>query len=156
MCDYSLAAFRSRLAVEGEELIVYRFPTRCLGLISPADPEAVNPDFAVWEGRFTARQLPCAVCIPHGAGLLLHDISLRLQRQLGVGAEEQVMFIQMSAEVGRYRDGLRFKNGQEILLQRLSEGQSARVLSLSLAALSENEPDAVEAIGAALDWRTLG
>ena len=101
MCDYSLAAFRNRLAVEGEELVVYRFPTGCLGLISPADPEGVKPEFGVWQPRFSAREFPCAVCIPHGARLLLHDIPLHLQRQVGVGAEEHVMFIQMSADVGR-------------------------------------------------------
>ena len=143
MCDYSLAAFRNRLAVEGEELIVYRFPTRCLGLISPADPEAVKRGLSVWQAPFTPREFPCAVCIPHGAHLLLHDIPLRLQRQLGVGAEEHVMFIQMSAEVGRYRDGLRFVNGQEISLQRLLQGQRADVLSLSSPTLSDEETDAI-------------
>ena len=155
MCDYSLADFRNRLAVEGEELMVYRFPTRCLGLISSADPD-VKREFAGWQTHFNPREVPCAVCIPHGARLLLHDIPLRLQRQLGVGAEEHVTFIQMSADVGRYRDGLRFMNGQKISLQRLLQGQRTDVLSLSLAALSEEEPDAVEAISSAVDWWTLG
>jgi len=36
ICDYSLASLRTRLAVEGEELFVYRFPTASLGLTSPA------------------------------------------------------------------------------------------------------------------------
>ena len=150
MCDYSLAAFRNRLAVEGEELMVYRFPTRCLGLISSADPD-VKRELAGWQTYFSPREAPCAVCIPHGARLLLHDVPLRLQRQLGVGAEEHVTFIQRSADVERYRDGLRFMNGQEISLQRLLQGQRADVLSLSLAALSEEELDAVEAISSAVD-----
>ena len=34
MCDYSLAGLRTRLAVEGEELVVYRFPTGSIGLTS--------------------------------------------------------------------------------------------------------------------------
>src|SRR6266567_6356520 len=120
MCDYSLAAFRNRLAVEGEELMVYRFPTGCLGLISPDDPAAVKRESGVSQARFTPREIPCAVCIPPGARLLLHDIPEHLQRQLGVGAEEHVTFIQTSAEAYRYRDAVRFKNGREILLQSLN------------------------------------
>jgi hypothetical protein len=34
MCDYSLAGVPNRLAVEGEELQVHRFPTGALGLTS--------------------------------------------------------------------------------------------------------------------------
>lgn len=34
MCDYSLFTMPNRLAAEGEELVVHRFPT---GLTSPAD-----------------------------------------------------------------------------------------------------------------------
>lgn len=34
MCDYSLAHFRSRLAVEGEPLVVHRFPSGSRGLAS--------------------------------------------------------------------------------------------------------------------------
>jgi hypothetical protein len=45
---------------------------------------------------------------------------------------ETVEFIQTSADAGRHRDGVRFSNGQEILLQRLAEGQRATVLSLAL------------------------
>ena len=142
MCDYSLAAFRNRLAVEGEELIVYRFPTGCLGLISPAAPEAVQRAFGVWQPRFNAHEFPCAVCIPHGASLLLRDIPKHLQQRVGVGAEEHVTFIQMSAS-GRYRDGVRFRKGQELLLQQLLQGQRADVLSLSSPTLPEEETDAM-------------
>ena len=37
MCDYSLMAVPNRLAREGEELVVHRFPTGSLGLAAPAD-----------------------------------------------------------------------------------------------------------------------
>jgi len=37
MCDYSLHHFSNRLAVEGEQLLVHRFPTGTLGLASPFD-----------------------------------------------------------------------------------------------------------------------
>ena len=131
MCDYSLAGLRTRLAVEGEELVLYRFPTGSLGLTSPAELEAHRKEFRGWQSWFDPREVPCAVCIPPGARLLLRDIPDHLQKHLGVGVVENVVFTQRSSESGRHRDGLRFKNGQEILLQRLTERQRAAVLSLS-------------------------
>lgn len=137
MCDYSLAALRTRLAVDGEELTTYRFPTGSLGLTTPAELEMYKPEFHGWWSSFDPANVPCAVCIPHGSRLWLRDIPERLQVKLGISAEEPVTFIQMSAEVGRHRDGVRFANGQEILLQRLAEGQHARVESLTLAEVGE-------------------
>ena len=149
MCDYSLAGLRTRLAVEGEELVVYRFPTGSLGLTSPAELEAHRKEFYDWQRRFDPREVPCAVCIPPGARLLLRDIPDHVQKHLGVGVEESVVFTQRSGEVGRHRDGFRFPNGQEILLQRLVERQRAAVLSLS-SALPEEETDAVAVASLAL------
>ena len=131
MCDYSLAALRTRLAVVGEELVTHRFPTGSLGLTTPAELELHRPGNGWWPSLDPA-EVACAVCIPHGSRLALRDIPERLQQRLGIGAEEDVVFIQMSAESGRYRDGVRFSNGQEILLQRLVEGQHASVLCLQL------------------------
>ena len=151
MCDYSLTAFRSRLAVEGEELIVYRFPTGCLGFVSARDPDVPQREFAGWPIRFDPLEFPCAVCIPPGARLVLRDVPDRLRRQLGVGAEESVMFIEAS---GRYRDGIEFANGQKLSLQRLVEHQRADVLSLSSMIVSEEETDA-DVISSAIDWLTV-
>ncbi|MBV8551664.1 MAG: hypothetical protein JOY54_10210 [Acidobacteriaceae bacterium] len=139
MCDYSLAALRTRLAVESEQLIVYRFPTGTLGLTSPTELEAGKHELSGWRSRLNARQVPCAVCIPPGARLMLHDIPDRLRRQLGVGAVEEVVFTQISAMPGRHRDSVQFKNKQEILLQQLAEGQRVEVLCLSLPETSEEE-----------------
>ncbi|HEX5430899.1 MAG TPA: hypothetical protein VFW83_02960, partial [Bryobacteraceae bacterium] len=107
---------QTRLAVEGEELSVYRFPSGSLGLTSPAELERCKPELRGWRSWFNPRQAPCAVCIPPGARLLLLDIPKRLQQQRGVGPSEPVVFIQTSATAGRHRDGLRFRNNQEILL----------------------------------------
>ena len=52
MCDYSLAGLRTRLAVEGEELVLYRFPTGSLGLTSPAELEGHRKEFRGWQHRF--------------------------------------------------------------------------------------------------------
>jgi hypothetical protein len=139
MCDYSLGALRTRLAVEGEALITYRFPTGSLGLTSPAELETHKKELRGWRAWFNPREVPCAACIPPGARLLLRDIPGRIQAQLAVGDTEEVVFIQTSAEEWTHRDGLRFKNGQQILLQRLDENQRVDVLSLSSEAPSELE-----------------
>jgi hypothetical protein len=114
-----------------------------LGLASPADLK-----------HATETQLPCrksvwrrlaeffdpprtepvpAVCIPPGARLQLQDISERMQQELAVGPAEEVTFTQISAAVNSYRDAVRFKNGREVRLQELREGQRVKVLDLSVA-----------------------
>jgi hypothetical protein len=127
MCDYSLAHFPNRLAVEGEQLVVHRFATRTLGLA---------PVRCGWKQLLFPARLP-AVCVPPGARLRLYDIPEDLQRRLGVGAVEEVTFMEQSLEAFTYRDGVRFANGREILLQQLTCGQRAEVLSLGVA---EEEP----------------
>ena|SRR5579862_2122604 len=120
MCDYSLPEVSSRLAITGEQLVTHRFLTGTIGLKSgrPRFLEILLPSKAT------------AVCIPPGARLLLHDIPRRLQKQLGVTSSEAVNFIQQSLEANTHRDGVRFANGREILLQELDPGQRATVLHL--------------------------
>jgi hypothetical protein len=120
MCDYSLAGLSNRLAVTGEPLIVRRFPSGCLGMSAPRRRwyEALFPSFAV------------AVCIPPGARLLLQGIPAHLQAQLKVSSTEEVTFIQRTADAFTHRDGVRFANGREILLQQLECGQQVKVLRL--------------------------
>src|SRR5258706_4369705 len=133
MCDYSLAALQTRLAVEGEELIVCHFPSGSQGLTSPAELERCKPELRGWRSWFNPRQTPCAVCIPPGAQLLLLDIPKRLQRPLGVGPSEHVTFIQTHATAGRHRDGVRFRNNQEIIFQHLAGGPRVVVRTLGCA-----------------------
>ncbi len=120
MCDYSLAHFPNRLAVEGEQLVVHRFSSRTLGLASP------RPSL---KQILFASSTP-AVCVPPGARLLLQDIPEHLQERLGVGTVEEVTFVEQSVEAFSYRDAVRFANGREILLQHLRCGQRVDVLSL--------------------------
>ena len=143
MCDYSLMAVPNRLAVEGEDLVAHRFPTGSMGLASPADLRRLaDPKQAQPRGWWSdlrnffsppVRQAAPAVCIPPGARLWLGDIPERLQKEMHVGAEEQVTFTQISAAVNSYRDAVRFSNGRQVRLQELKEGQRVRVLDLSLA-----------------------
>ena len=120
MCDYSLAYFPNRLAVEGEQLVVYRFACSTLGLASSR---------RTWWQRLFPSRVP-AVCVPPGARLRIEDIARPLQRRLGIGEVEEVTFVQQSAEAFTYRDAVRFVNGREILLQRLPCGLKVEVLSL--------------------------
>jgi hypothetical protein len=118
MCDYSLAGVPNRLAVEGEQLVVHRFPAS-LGLASACTPLAQSQNATP------------AVCVAPGARLLLRDIPEDLQSRFQVAASEEVTFVQLSANAYQYRDAVRFRNGQEILLQKLKCGQRVDVLCLS-------------------------
>ena len=74
-----------------------------------------------------------AVCIPPGARLHVQDIPMRMQQELSIGPAEDATFTQISAAVNSYRDAVRFRNGREVRLQELREGQRVRVLDLSVA-----------------------
>jgi len=156
MCDYSLMAIPNRLAVEQEDLVAHRFPTGSMGLASPADlrrlaepKEQARTFWSSLKNFFSPpRTTPvAAVCIPPGARLKLSDIPARLQTELGVTAEEEVTFTQITAAVNSYRDSVRFSNGRVLRLQELREGQRVRVLDLSGAEISEpvveEQPDFV-------------
>ncbi len=128
MCDYSLAHFPNRLAVEGEQLVIHRFATHTLGLASARRR---------WKEILFPGSKP-AVCVPPGARLLLQDVPAQIQQFLNVGPVEEVTFVQKSAESFVYRDAVRFANGQEALLQCLKSGQRVVVLSLGGEDMEEN------------------
>jgi hypothetical protein len=140
MCDYSLMNVPNRLAREGEELVAHRFASGSVGLVSYAD---LHPDIdpsapskrTLWSIMKEFLHPPVtnpvpAVCIPPGARLALRNMPEKMQRELGVGPTEEVVFTQITAATHTYRDAVRFSNGQEVLLQRLKEGQRVRVLAL--------------------------
>ena len=156
MCDYSLHVYPNRLANEGEELIVHRFGGASLGLASPSDLRpvinasscdatarkpwswaAIKEWFRANRPQWQPDKRTPAVCVPPGARLVLKDIPKGLQRELGIGEVEEVKFVEISAEVNTYRDAIRFKNGRQLLLQALREGQRVTVLSLSPAEVEE-------------------
>jgi hypothetical protein len=151
MCDYSLMALPNRLAREGEELVAHRFACGTMGFVSAADLRpALYPLTArlrnVWSDLWGVRNRPksqgvVAVCIPPGASLRVWDIPEYLQREIDVRRTEEVTFTQITASPFRYRDAIRFRNGRQILLQRLEEGQRVRVLGLSLAEFADAGPE---------------
>ena len=139
MCDYSLMAFPNRLARNGERLIVHQFACGAIGLASPSsipldDRRALRARIgAMWKavrGVTAQAGAVVAVCVPDGARLLVMDIPDYLQRDLNVHSREDVVFRQLTGAPFQYRDAIRFRNGRQILLQKLREGQRVRVLDL--------------------------
>ncbi|HKD04516.1 MAG TPA: hypothetical protein VKB79_01325 [Bryobacteraceae bacterium] len=140
--------YPNRLAVEGEQLVVHRFSSNSLGLVSPGDlkpphREETSERRSFWAGMreiFTSSEtctIP-AVCVPPGALLALDAIAERLRRRYGLNVQEEVRFEQLTAEPYAYRDAVVFQNGTKLKLQELSEGQ--RVTVLALTSSQQEEP----------------
>jgi hypothetical protein len=136
-----LVSFPDRIASDGQELVTHRFPGGVIALASPLDLKPqLNPlagrRCSFWSGlgdllglRTTPSVHP--VRILPGTRLLVRDIPEALQDEMGVSWSEKVVFTEIATPAGTYRDGIRFLNGREILLQRLQEGQRVRVLDSS-------------------------
>jgi hypothetical protein len=138
MCDYSLMAIPNRLAVPGDDLVIYRFGEGALGMAAAFDIQAkreCGKKQGFWPRlKEFFKQVPGipAVCIPPGSHLIVRDIPQELQRQYGLRSHiGEAVFTQLSVEAGAFRDAVRFNNGAEVLLQRFAEGQRVRVLSAS-------------------------
>jgi hypothetical protein len=157
MCDYSLQGVPNRLAVEGEQLVTYRFRTGSVGLTTPTDIAAANcpkpqgqyrrswwSALKTWlDPEMELDQVP-AVCIPPGAHLFMNHIPEGLRRKFALQAVEDVTFVQLSADAYRYRDGIQFLNDKQVLLQEITEGVRFEVLSLASSQQgTEAEPQRV-------------
>lgn len=157
MCDYSLQGVPNRLAVEGEELITYRFLTGSVGLATPADIAAAKRPkpqercrrswwsaLKQWLDPVIELDRVPAVCIPPGAHLFMNHIPEMLRLKCALHAVEDVTFVQLSADANRYRDGIQFRNGRQVLLQEIAEGVHFEVLSLAASQQgTEAEPQRV-------------
>lgn len=149
MCDYSLMNVPNRLANEGEILVTHKFATGSIGFASPyeiadsqvpARPEPGSFWNKVWAW-FVARPAVCqvpAVCIPPGAQLKILTVSESMRSLSGAEPLDEVTFTQITANWNQYRDALRTRTGQEILLQTIGEGVTAVVANLSL--VEERKP----------------
>jgi hypothetical protein len=130
MCDYSLELYRSRPAVQGEEYQLHRFRSGTLGFVDPVD-------------------CATAVCMPTGARLRLQGLDKSVQLAFGVGADEQVTMVCLPFRGNTHRDGVRFANGREVLLQNINVGVSAMLAPRDLVKIldleAEVERDRVDA-----------
>lgn len=90
---------------------------------------------SLWQ-RFRDSLLPeerCpvpALCLPPAARLVLRDVAPSLREKYALRSEEEVKFVQLSADPNTYRDALCFRNGTVLRLQHLPAGQRATVVSL--------------------------
>jgi hypothetical protein len=69
----------------------------------------------------------------------LEPVDRGLRRQIALGEIEDAIFIQAAAVEFSPRDGLRFRNGRQILLQKLPPGQRIRVQSIAGEIRSHDE-----------------
>jgi len=157
MCDYSLMAFANRLAVPGEDLVVYRFSSGAAGLASAYEIQAsrepaIPKKKGLWPalvGLFEMKEEPRvpAVCVPPGTLLLLRDIPASLMQEYDVLSNEQVTFTQATTDAYSYRDSVRFRNGRQISLQALQEGQRVRNLDQSGGISADSFPEIPAFVG---------
>jgi len=118
MCDYSLEAYRSRPAEAGEKLTLERFPSGSMGFTSGSVCDL-------------------AVCVPEKTTMLLDGLGEAVRQAYGVGAVEEVKTTRL--EGGPYKDGVRFANGTEVLLQRLDRGLKAVVVAFPEAIIKQED-----------------
>lgn len=109
MCDYSLEAYRTRPAREGERYVTTRFASGSIGLAAPGD--VMTP-----------------VCVACDTPLHIEGIPAFVQARLGVTAIEDATLTHLDR--GAFRDGVRFANGATIALQQLGTGASVTVTAL--------------------------
>ncbi len=143
MCDYSLELYRSRQAVNDEHYTLHRFGSGTLGFIAESD-------------------CTTAICMPAGARLRLDGLDKRLQRALRVGPTEEVVMIRLPFRNHTHRDGVRFANGREVMLQDLNAGLSAMLMPRDLTAIfdlkrvAEPTSGETEAFMPAMDRHSFG
>jgi hypothetical protein len=73
--------------------------------------------------------------MPAGARLRLDGISPRVQQARGLSPTADVVMIRCDSNGRVHRDGVRFADGQELLLQSLNPGVSATLLPRDLEAV---------------------
>lgn len=146
MCDYSLYSNETRLAEDGEELVLHKFTTGTLGFISASDlaqaeaqaktePEGFWPSLkALFLPPQEQKMRVPVICIPPGARLLLGDVPPKVQASLCIGSSEIAVFTEVSSRSYSYRDALLLPNGTRVLLQDLPPCLHAMVLSTAAEA----------------------
>jgi len=122
MCDYSLEAYKSRPAREGETITTHRFPSGSLGFVAPENATV-------------------AVCLACDTQLNLSNLPKAIQSSCDTGAKAAATFVRL--DTSPYRDGIRFENGKSVTLQQLGTGVSAFIVnSLTHEAITGRKRDA--------------
>ena len=124
MCDYSMACVSTRNAVEGERLVLHRFPNGVKGFVSQTELTTfTGQQNSVWKriSDWLFFKTPTAICLQPGSRLVVRDLP-------EAECDQEVDFIQ-SATADIFHDAIRCKDGREIPIQRLGVGQIVDVLS---------------------------
>lgn len=119
MCDYSLEAYRTRPAREGERYVTTRFNSGSIGLAAPGD-------------------MTIPVCVACDTPLHIEGIPSHVQARLGVGAIADATLVHL--DEGSFRDGVRFENGATTGLQQLGTGVGVTVTALLEKATRTERP----------------
>ena len=127
MCDYSLEIYASRPAVQGERYVLHRFRSGTAGFVAPSDCNT-------------------AVCLPAGARLRLEGFNEMARQAFGIRGTEMVEMIRLPFRGRTHRDGVRFADGREVLLQSLNLGVTATLVPRDLAGLFDLQSDAAPAL----------
>ncbi|HEY7211022.1 MAG TPA: hypothetical protein VH477_12170 [Bryobacteraceae bacterium] len=155
MRDYPFYTIRNRLAVKGEELVLYRFESGALGFVSTLDLQSAESAGLAEPQTFWSRlkeivfgrraaHIP-AVCVPPGARLLLDGVPPNIQTSLRVAPSEVVVFADISDRSYFYREALLLPDATRVLLQDLPAGVHALVLTLSSEPVQEPVHERVQA-----------
>ncbi len=118
MCDYSLEAYRSRPARQGEHYTTHRFASGTIGFITPGDTVT-------------------AICMAYDTKLTLDDIPQSVRTLAHVQASEPATFARLETRL--FQDGVRFANGTEVSLQQLGAGVKACVVDALLTPHLQHE-----------------
>ncbi len=123
MCDYSLEAYKTRPAREGETITTQRFPSGSLGFVAPENNTV-------------------AVCLACDTQLRLANLPASIQKACGTGETAIATFTQLDTTA--YRDAVKFESGKSVTLQQLGIGVSAMILDGLTQPTNMGEPPATE------------
>ncbi|MGI9408123.1 MAG: hypothetical protein ACR2O4_17230 [Hyphomicrobiaceae bacterium] len=119
MCDYSLEAYKSRPAREGETITTHRFPSGSLGFVAPENATV-------------------AVCLACDTQLHLSNLPRSIQTACDQPAKATATFVRL--DTSPYRDGVQFDNGKSVTLQQLGTGVSALIVNSLTSDVKRPEP----------------
>lgn len=151
MNESTLMKSRDRLAVAGEELVVYRFGNGSTGLLSCRDYDRWTLQrkwrLLRWlRGALSSRGQAGPgprICVPPGSWLRLIGIP-EVLRDRARGCPDAI-FLQISTQSGLLCDALALAYGNT-MLRFVPQGQRLKILSLSSASEAEPELNELEPV----------
>jgi hypothetical protein len=163
MCDYSLEAYKSRAAVDGEDLVIKAFPSGSKGFVE-AKSNRRNTDFVLAQAFRDDPTSDCPVCCQSGVEMTLHLTGSYQTRSVAKGepmdahdeelqGEFSVTFHTLAkvenpwgGQTFGYRDGFVLPNGRYLSIQRLAPGTRATVTKALPLELTEAAKGGIDSV----------